>query len=448
MIEIAISEDDLGKVKSEILNPDEERCAVLLASSISKKSGLVRLIVQNIEIPQQGDYQEKGPCGVTLRPSFVANVVKKAKISSQSVIFVHSHVAPKPPLFSIVDDGGEVHLRTFLEKRIPGQYHAALVISTGGLRARQLGTKTEARVISLGHRREILFDPCAEVGPTDGFEENIYDRQVRAFGELGQRAIQDLCIGIVGLGGTGSLVAQQLVHLGVHNFILIDPDSLEISNLNRIPNASNKDVGKSKVSIAKAYIRKINKFSKVAAILGDVTKAKIARHLLETDFIFSCTDSHGSRAVIQQIVYQYFIPCIDMGTVISAKKGRVAHIYGRVQLLSPGLACFTCSGLLNYDEVRQDMMTQFERKADPYFRGARVPAPAVISLNGSVSSIAVTMFLGVVAGFPVEARYVLQNMMNSSARPVTAKPDPACFICSRSGAMGRGDQWRLMARQD
>ncbi len=54
---------------------------------------------------------------------------------------------------------------------------------------------------------------------------------------------------------------------------------------------------------------------------------------------------------------------------------------GRVQLLSPGLACLTCGGLLDGNEVRRDMMSEGERKQDPYLVGAREPAPSVISLN-------------------------------------------------------------------
>ena len=44
----------------------------------------------------------------------------------------------------------------------------------------------------------------------------------------------DLTVGIVGCGGTGSAVAEQLARLGVRRFILTDPDTLSASNVTRV----------------------------------------------------------------------------------------------------------------------------------------------------------------------------------------------------------------------
>ncbi len=168
---------------------------------------------------------------------------------------------------------------------------------------------------------------------------------------------------------------------------------------------------------------------------------------MNADLIFGCTDSHGSRAVLQQIAYQYMIPFIDMGVTITVTDGCISHIFGRVQLLSPGLACFTCDGLLDANEVRRDMMTPFERQADPYIQGVREPAPAVISINGTVTSLAITMMLSVVTAIPVRARHLLYNAMASTLRAARAQPKPDCYICSRSGSFARGDSWPLFARE-
>jgi molybdopterin/thiamine biosynthesis adenylyltransferase len=278
--------------------------------------------------------------------------------------------------------------------------------------------------------------------------QDLFDRQIRLFGELAQDRLRSLRVAIVGLGGTGSIVCQELVHLGVRDFLLIDADVVEASNLNRIANASIADVDQAKVSVAAKYIQSYDSTALVNPVRGDVMQKDVANELIAADFIFLCTDSHGSRAVVQQVSYQYLIPCIDMGVVIAVNGGRVNHIYGRVQLLAPGLACLTCSGLLNSDEVRRDMMTKLERKSDPYIQGAREPAPAVMSLNGTVSSLAVTMMLAVVAAVPVNGRHILYNAIASTLRNVRAQPAPDCFICSRSGALARGNSWPLFAREN
>jgi molybdopterin/thiamine biosynthesis adenylyltransferase len=400
--------------------------------------------VREFQFPVESDYSRQGVLEAELHPDFVARVTKRARRENLALVLAHSHPGSEPPEFSYIDDDGERHLKAFLDHRHPEKMTVALVVSAGGVRARRIGTDHPVRVVSLGDAREVLFDPM----PGGASASEVFDRQVRAFGAAGQRVLEQLRFAIVGLGGTGSIVAQQLVHLGVRNFILIDPDSLETTNLNRVAGATPADVGRLKVDIAARYINSVADPVNVRSIADDITRNAIAKELLNADLIFGCTDSHGSRAVLQQVSYQYLIPCIDMGSVIAVSGGAITHTYGRVQLLAPGHACFTCSKLLDAGEVRRDLMTAFERKADPYFVGAREPAPAVMSLNGTVASLAVTMMLSVIVGIPSGGRHLFYNARTSSLRSARVPPDSNCFCCSRSGALGRGDSWPLNGRTD
>lgn len=444
MIELILAADDVAAIRGELIGGHVEGCAILYASQMLRTDGTARLLVREVQFPAPSDYTRRGSLEAELSPEFVARVTKRARREGHSLVFAHSHPGDGEPTFSPIDSLGEERLAAFLAHRHPAPIHAALVLSAGGVEARRLGTAEYARVVALGTNREVLFDPTLAATAIP----ELFDRQVRAFGSTGQQALQRLRIAIVGLGGTGSLVAQQLAHLGVREFILVDADVLESTNLNRVANAMPGDIGRPKVEIAARYIQSVAKDASVARIQGDVIRTRIARKLLNADFIFGCTDSHGSRAVLQQVSYQYLIPCIDMGTTITVRDGRVTHIYGRVQLLAPGLACFTCGGLLDANEVRRDMMTAFERQADPYLQGDREPAPAVMSLNGTVASLAVTMLLSVVSGVPVGARHILYNAVASVLRTVRAHPEPNCYICSRSGSFAHGDSWPLLARQD
>jgi molybdopterin/thiamine biosynthesis adenylyltransferase len=444
MMEITIDAKDLLSLQGELLGGDVEHCAVLFASQITRPDGLTRLLVHKIENPYPRDYLSQQPDGAVLQPSFVAGVTKRARRERRSLIFVHSHPGPAAPHFSPVDDEGERQLAGFLAHRHPENRHAALVLSKGGLRARELGKFSEVRVLSLGDYRVVRFEPdqsAAEVG-------EVFDRQVRAFGAVGQRRLAQLRVAIVGLGGTGSIVAQQLLHLGVRTFICVDPDVIESTNLNRVVGALPGDVGKPKVDVAARHIHAFAPEASVARVQGDIIRTRVARELLDADVIFACTDSHGSRAVLQQVAYQYFIPCIDLGTTITSASGVVSGIFGRVQLLAPGFACLTCSDLLHPDEVRRDMMTAFERKSDPYIQGEREPAPAVISINGTIASLAMTMFLAYVTGIPSKARYLIYNAMNSTLRSARSAAKSDCYICARSGAFAKGDAQPLFARLD
>jgi molybdopterin/thiamine biosynthesis adenylyltransferase len=446
MIEITLTAEDAGDLEKALLPNDAttEHCAVLFAFQTRRADGLVRLLVREIDIPGQEDYAAQGKCEAVLTPHYVARVTKRARRDGQSLIFTHSHPGNSPPEFSWADDDGEEHLARFLGWRHPDHLCAALVMSRGGLQARRLGTQEKARVIVLGEQRTVLADPAATAA-APGVQ---FDRQIRAFGEAGQRAIERLRVAIVGLGGTGSVIAEQLVRLGVRDFILIDPDVLEETNLNRVVGSVTSDTGRPKVDVAADAIVRVAPAARALSVQGDVVRTRIARALTEADFIFGCTDSHGSRAVVQQVAYQYLIPCIDMGSTITTTEGTLGGIFGRVQLLAPGLACLTCSGLLDSEEVRRDLMSAFEKKLDPYISGERIPAPAVISINGTVSSLASTMFMAIITGIPSTARYLVYNALKSTLRSVRAAPAANCYICSRAGALARGDSLPLYARDD
>jgi hypothetical protein len=234
MNEIRISSADLASLRSRLLVDSVERCAILLAATASSADvGGASLIVREMHFPGDDDYLRQTSVFAQLAPAFVARLTKRAQTEKLQLIFVHSHLSPSPPEFSVTDDAGEQELASFMERRELTGMHGALVLSPGGLRARVMGSMKEVRVVSIGTRRLVEFDPAQHTGLPD----DQYDRQIRAFGAAGQAAIQRLRVAIVGLGGTGSVLVQQLVHLGVRDFLVIDPDVIERTNLNRVVGA-------------------------------------------------------------------------------------------------------------------------------------------------------------------------------------------------------------------
>jgi molybdopterin/thiamine biosynthesis adenylyltransferase len=442
--ELCFAANDLDVLRSTSLPFDEERCAVLFAAESVRSNGQVRLLVREIEYAAPRDYSSQGTYNAELSPEFVARVSKIALRLQLALVFVHTHPGTEPPRFSAIDTRGEKILYEFLSRRGLNRQHAALVLSNGGLRARKLGHRDEIRVVTIGRKRVVEFDP--ELREED--RSPIFDRQVRAFGAAGQQRLAKLKIAIVGLGGTGSIAAQQLVHLGIRSFIFVDPDVLEETNLNRVVGAIPADVGMPKVSVAARYVQTFNENASIDTVVGDVTYNTVARRLIDADLILCCTDSHGSRAIVQQVAYQHLIPSVDLGSVITQTSGRIAGIFGRVQLLVPGLPCLWCSELLDAAEVRRDMMNEAERRLDPYIVEGREPAPSVISLNGTVVSLAVSMVLGIVANAPIDATHLIYNAIASTLRSVRGSCQPDCLICSGKGALAWGSNRPLLARLD
>lgn len=423
-----------------------ETAQFLFARPVQTPSGAWRLLVHDTVEVEREDYTERTSVSIELPPSLVARVLQRGRASGSTVVLAHSH-----PLGGLVgpsqwDREGEARLLPALRRRIPGVPHARLIVSPDALHAALFdinGDEAALEVHEIGANLKHLRGEQFNLRDSD----STYDRQVRAFGEAGQRHLGALRVGVVGLGGTGSVVVQQLAHLGVGTFLLIDPDALEPTNLNRVVGTRPDDVGKLKVEVARAMIQAINPAARVDARQADVRDATTARSLLDVDVIFGCTDSHGSRAVLAQLAYQYLVPAIDVGVAIHAGADGVSHISGRVQMLAPGLPCLLCGGVLDPEAVRRDLLTEEARRADPYIVGAATPQPAVISINSTASSLAVTMLLSAVTGIPVIARHQRIRFESGVVARIESAPAPGCPLCSPRGALGRGDTWPMPGRQ-
>lgn len=392
-------------------------------------------------------YAHRSPVAATLGADFAVAAANGSRARQEAIVVIHTHPFAKGvPSFSTVDDDGEAQLLTYFARRAPIGDHLALVIGPEGCRARRLGTHDHLPVQIVGTtvRRSDITDGAADWADWADWA----DRQVRAFGLEGQRIIQSLHIGIVGLGGTGSIVCQELAHLGAKKFTLIDPDRLEATNLNRVAGSRPDDVGAFKVEVARRMIAEVRGSAEVRPVTGDVVDEEVAATLQECDFIFLCTDSHASRAVVNQVAYQRLIPTIDMGTSITVNlKGLVTHISGRTQMLAPGLPCLVCCRTLDGEQIRREMMSPEERARDQYIVGDVIPQPAVMSINATTSSLAVTMFLGAVTGIPARARWQRYDAISGQVREMTASVDADCIVCSLEGALAQGPGWPLPTRK-
>jgi molybdopterin-synthase adenylyltransferase len=442
MTRLVFADKSYTDLASALMVAEEESCALLLATQSSSRVEESNLLVREIQLAPEQAYSARSSTRSQLRPEFLVPVIQRARQEHLSVVFAHTHpFAEGNPAFSPIDDDGEEHLAKFLSRRVPDAPHAALVIGPDGCAARRLGSRSPLTVVQVGGKIDVLSDAS---GPSDADQR--WDRQLRAFGVRGQSAIRRARIAIVGLGGTGSVVAEQLVHLGVSDFVLVDPDVVDETNLNRLVGATPRDVGVDKTTVATRLIQNVNGNASVKAISRDVADLDVVLALTGLDAIFCCTDSHASRAILNQLAYQYFVPVFDVGVGIVAQQGKVTHIAGRVQMAAPGLACLVCGGVIDASAVRRELQSAVQRAADPYITGFNEPQPAVISLNSTVASLAVSMFMGAFTPVPSEARLQYYNGITGAVRPTTLRADPSCVVCSQSGALGLGNQWSLPGR--
>jgi len=138
------------------------------------------------------------------------------------------------------------------------------------------------------------------------------DRQ-SFLGRKSAEVLDDLRVAVVGLGGGGSHIAQQFGHLGVVEFVLIDPDVVEDTNLNRLIGSTQQDVVRSiaKTSFAARAIAGVNPR---ARIWIETTRWQMCGTALRScDVIFGCVDSIGERQQLETVARCYLTPYIDVG---------------------------------------------------------------------------------------------------------------------------------------
>ena len=128
-----------------------------------------------------------------------------------------------------------------------------------------------------------------------------FDRNIRAFGGTIQNMLGDLKVAVVGCGGTGSAVIEQLVRLGVRHLRMLDPDMLTASNLTRVYGSFTEDVGRPKVDVSAAHVRRIAPDAVVITEQAKVTLEATAKLLLDADVVFGCTDDNAGRLVLSRI---------------------------------------------------------------------------------------------------------------------------------------------------
>ncbi|WP_182911957.1 HesA/MoeB/ThiF family protein [Sphingomonas cavernae] len=424
---------------SSLLDADGlESCAIAYAHHDAATSTWI--VGDAVPVPEDA-YERRDCVSAVLKPSFLIDVANRSRVTGMAVIAIHTHPGSSGyPHFSSIDDEGETELAPYFAQRGAAVPHVALVIGPEGCRARVLGAGESIDVWEVGERL-LLHSPM----PGRAAQKRD-DRQVRAFGEPGQRLLRRLRFGVIGAGGTGSLVCQQLAHLGASWITVIDPDLVEATNLNRLVGSVPSDVGTPKVDVAARMIRAINPDATVIPLRADIVDEDVAKLLATFDFVLLCTDSHASRAVVCQAAYQYLVPAIDMGVSITVANGGVTHITGRVQMLAPGLPCLTCSGTLDGEVIRREMQTPEQRAADPYVHGVREPQPAVLSINSTVSSLAVTMLLGAVTPVPVKPRHQTYDGIRGRVREIAVAVQSQCIVCSPAGALAKGPTWNLPVR--
>lgn len=390
-----------------------ETAGVLLCSVAETPNGHRRLLARRMCWVDEGAYLRREHDALAIASDGYVHVLGEAEILGATCLWVHTHPGDGAiPVQSNHDRIVDCQLADLFRLRSNSPYYGALIFSprdggfvfTGFLEREDEERRAIERLWQVGDRWRLIHAfSIAAIDPP-----GLFDRNIRAFGPAIQTTLGDLHVGIVGCGGTGSAVGEQLVRLGIRHFTLVDPDTLSVSNTTRVYGSDPTCIGRLKTAVLAEHLQHIAPDAVVAPVTGMITAEPIARRLTDCDIIFGCTDDNAGRLVLSRLATYYLIPVIDCGVILSSdERGVLTGIDGRITTLVPGQACLVCRDRIDLARASTELLTPDERARrvdEGYAPALGRTEPAVVAFTTMVAAAAVGELLERLIGYGPEPR--------------------------------------------
>lgn len=427
---------------------DVETGGVLLARQVETPSGNVRLLGHEVHWVPEYAYRLRDSTQLVVNSEGYVPALAAAERHGSVPIWLHTHpgvdASPRP---SARDHVVNTRLADLFQLRSGSPWYGALILSPGATTLDFTG-----HIESVANRHDI--DRLWVTGARCALVQNwlrdprppsdIFDRSIRAFGGAIQSALGQLRVAVVGCGGTGSAVTEQLVRLGVRHLQLLDPDELSASNVTRVYGSYPEEVGKPKVAVVASHIARIAPDAKVVVVQAPITQEHAAKRLLDADIIFGCTDDNAGRLVLSRIATYFMTPVIDCGVLLSSTEdGRLEGIDGRITVLGPGAACLVCRGRIDLQRATAEMLSPGEydrRVAEGYAPAMPDVEPAVVTYTTQVAAAAVSELLERLTRYGPEPPPT-EMLLRMHEREISANrlnPGEGHYCDPNSGCLGRG----------
>lgn len=396
---LTITSDLFDALQEHLFPGDGDEHGAVIAAGLVKTDRGIRLVARELMLAREGVDYVPGRHGYrALTPSFIYQCVERCRAQGLVYLAVHNHPGTNSVAFSDIDLQSHERGYGALLDLTGGIPVGALVFARNAVagdiwmsRETRLVLK-EAQVIGVA-MRHLRDKPDPSVIET----ESMYDRQLMLFGAGGQKILSRAKIGIIGLGGVGSLISQFLARLGVGHIVAADPKRISSTNLSRVVGANRADLQQSdgatpKVDIARRVAEEANEAIFYEPIFGDFSEQSVAERFLDCDFLFLAADEMKARLVFNAIVHQFLVPGIQLGAkVASTVRGEVDQAFSVTRWVLPTSGCLWCNGLIPRDLLAMEAKDSVAREEQTY--GTRQENPSVITMNAICASHGVNDFL-------------------------------------------------------
>jgi molybdopterin/thiamine biosynthesis adenylyltransferase len=270
---------------------------------------------------------------------------------------------------------------------------------------------------------------------------NRFDRNIRFFGSEGQIQLRNAHVAVIGCGGLGQHVIQQLAFLGVGELTLIEDETLSPSNLNRYVLARHDDPipGTHKIDLALRAISSIDPAIGVHPVRKSLRSREAFDALGLARTLIGCVDNDGARLVLNEYAKAYAKDYYDLATDV--EEDSKLRFGGRVARVDDTPGCLVCGDHIDLAAARADLESEAARRDRAKIYGVDAGllddgGPSVVSINGVVASLGVTEYMVATTGIRVPHRLVEYrgNLGTVAVRREAEKRD--CYYCTTIAGKG------------
>lgn len=374
----------------------KESAAVLVCTKVPGNRR--RMLARNIILVPHDECGSRDEAYLTWPSSYIEKAIDIAESEQLSIVLVHSHPNGYPD-FSHVDDRSDREIIPSIFEAC-GQLHGTAVMLPSGVMFGRVYT------------RDLVVAPM-ELISVVGADLHYWwaQDQLRpasrpmAFTSAMTIELSRLSVCVIGVSGTGSIVAEQLCRLGFGNVVLIDHDKVEPKNLNRILNTTKADADNNRPKV-EVFAERVNAFREepyAVPVDANVLSRKAVLAASQADVLFSCVDTHRGRSVADRIAANFLLPLFDVGVAIPTRDfmgaKAIAEATGRIDYVYPGGSTLSDRGVYTAASLQAEALAESDPSAHTeqvnrgYIEGVPEQAPAVISLNMRAASACVIEFI-------------------------------------------------------
>ncbi len=388
-----------GGLYAHLFNGDGKESAAIGLCTVAASRDPHRLLLKELVPVPAGVCSVRTETAIVWPFDWLDPLLARAAAENLTIVKFHSHPG-EWPFFSAADDISDVALFDGIHGYLDDdKVHASVVVLPSG---RMIGRAalpdgsfaTLDKITTLARRPTFWLsvkNGAAQAGVSIG-------RHSRGFGQEMREELSRLAVAVVGISGTGSIVAEQLARMNVGRLVLIDPEEIESKNLDRILNADAEAarIKEPKVLLAKRHIEALGFGTSVKALQRTIADREAIEAVASCDIIFGCVDGAEGRSILDRIVSTQLQMLIDVGVGAEVDdNGAIDQIDAAIHTVLPGGSSLLSRGVYTPEQVHAEVMkrlspeTYESLREEKYIIGAGEEQPAVISINMVAASNAV-----------------------------------------------------------